>query len=130
MTVDQAVEGDLAAVMNVFDGADLAVSAAAVERAIAAGRVLVVRSDADTVLGALLVQQRDGNSDIEAIAVRPGRRGQGFGTALVEAAVDRWAPLFARFDSAVWPFYRFLGFQPVESRATSERMAAVRLTSE
>ena len=49
--------------------------------------------------------------EIVAVAVRPGRRGQGVGTALVEAAADRRERLTAGFDPGVRPFYESLGFE-------------------
>ena len=125
MSPETADAGDLVAIMNVFDGADLAVSAAAVERAIAADRVLVARSAAGTVIGALLAEPADSALRIAAVAVRQGRRGQGIGTALVEAAAARWTPVRARFDPAVWPFYRSLGFERTGSPDESGRMTAV-----
>lgn len=58
------------------------------------------------VVGALAL---DGDR-IDAIAVRPGRRGRGIGAALVRAAATRRDRLVARFDPAVAPFYEALGF--------------------
>jgi GNAT superfamily N-acetyltransferase len=58
------------------------------------------------VLGALVL---DG-AEIEAVAVRRRRRGQGIGTALVEAAAERRNRLDAEFDAHVCPFYEALGF--------------------
>ena len=53
---------------------------------------------------------------VAAIAVRRRRRGQGIGTALVEAAaasVGSGGPLTAGFDPDVRPFYEELGFEIV-----------------
>jgi GNAT superfamily N-acetyltransferase len=58
------------------------------------------------VLGVLVL---DG-AEIEAVAVRRRRRGQGIGTALVEAAAERRNRLDAEFDAHVCPFYEALGF--------------------
>jgi GNAT superfamily N-acetyltransferase len=58
------------------------------------------------IVGALVL---DGEH-VAAVAVRPGRRGQGVGTALVEAAAARRDRLTADFDSGVRPFYESLGF--------------------
>lgn len=66
----------------------------------------LVAVEGERVLGALaLVGQ-----ELEAVAVRPGRRGQGIGTALVEAAAERRPRLVAEFDSRVYAFYESLGF--------------------
>lgn len=67
--------------------------------------VQVVVED-DRVLGALVLDR----TEIEAVAVRRRRRGQGIGTALVEAAVERRDRLVAEFDAHVRPFYESLGF--------------------
>lgn len=67
----------------------------------------LVAVDGDRIVGALVL---DG-CEIDAVAVRPGRRGQGVGTALVEAAADRRPSLSAGFDPSVRPFYIALGFE-------------------
>lgn len=69
-------------------------------------RTVLVAAEADRVLGALVL---DG-AHVEGVAVRPGRRGQGIGRALVEAAANRRERLTAAFDERVVPFYRALGF--------------------
>ncbi|MFB6222584.1 MAG: GNAT family N-acetyltransferase [Haloarcula sp.] len=96
--------------MNVLDGAVLSIDVATVRAGLEDGGTLVaVASDGATagrVLGALVL---DG-THIEAIAVRRRRRGQGIGTALVEAALDRRDRVTAEFDGAVRPFYDALGF--------------------
>jgi len=52
-----------------------------------------------------------GDRRIEAVAVRPGRRGQGIGRALVRTASERArGSLIAAFDSDLRPFYERLGF--------------------
>jgi GNAT superfamily N-acetyltransferase len=76
------------------------------EAAVREGTVLVA-VDGDRILGALVL---DGE-EIEAVAVRPGRRGQGIGAALVEAAAERREVLTAGFDPGVRPFYEKLGFE-------------------
>jgi GNAT superfamily N-acetyltransferase len=76
------------------------------EAALGEGTVLVAVDDG-RILGALVL---DGE-EIEAVAVRPGRRGQGIGSTLVEAAADRRAELTAGFDPGVRPFYEKLGFE-------------------
>jgi len=102
--VRPAHEDDLPIVMNVLDGAMLEVAVDAVRAALS--DAVLVGAEEGRVLGALV---REGD-EIVAVAVRPGRRGQGVGSALVEAAVDRWGPLVAEFDERVRPFYASVGF--------------------
>ena len=95
-----------------------------------AARTVLVAVESDTpaadgespVLGALVV---DGER-ITAVGVRPRRRGQGIGTALVEAAARRRARLTAQFDPSVRPFWASLGFtiEPVDGR--EDRLRGVR----
>ncbi|MBV0902094.1 GNAT family N-acetyltransferase [Haloarcula salina] len=115
MRVREATEGDLPAVMNVLDGAVLEIDVATVRAGIEGdGTLVAVSGDArtdsesgtDRVLGALVL---DGDR-VAAVAVRRRRRGQGIGTALVEAALDRRDRLTADFDAGVRPFYERLGF--------------------
>lgn len=110
MKVSLASDADLAAVMNVLDGAALEISAETVRAAIDRDRVLVARSAARTVLGAVVGGECDHLVRILAIAVRPGRRGDGIGSALIEAAHDRWGPLEAECDPDLAAFYRKNGF--------------------
>jgi GNAT superfamily N-acetyltransferase len=112
MFVREATREERPAVLNVLDGAMLATDG--VGERIAAGAVLVaVAENGERVLGALVL---DG-THIEAVAVRRRRRGQGIGTALVEAAADRRERLTAEFDADVRPFYEHLGFsiEPTET---------------
>ena len=97
---------DHIAVMGVLDAAMLAVDAGTVRERLADGDV-VLAVDGDRLLGALVLDGRE----VEAVAVRPGRRGTGIGTALVEAALDRRGGLVAEFDARVRPFYRAMGFE-------------------
>jgi GNAT superfamily N-acetyltransferase len=115
MRVREATEGDLSAVMNVLDGAALETDVATVRAGIAGDGTLVAvaggsggdtATESDRVLGALVL---DGDH-VAAVAVRRRRRGQGIGTALVEAALDRRDGLTADFDADVRPFYERLGF--------------------
>ncbi len=105
--VREATVSDLPDVMNVLDGAALAVDAATVRDRTVDGAVLVaVSADGQRVLGALVL---DGEH-IDAVAVRRRRRGQGIGTALVETASERRGRLTADFDADLRPFYEGLGF--------------------
>ena len=109
MTVRQAEAHELPAVMGVLDAAMLDADAAVVADRIDDGTVLVA-VDGDRVLGACVVDHSDDGAVVEAIAVRPGRRGQGVGSALVAAATARWGELSAVFDESVRAFYESLGF--------------------
>lgn len=126
MQVREAAPGDVSAALNVLDGAALEIEYERVRAGVEEERVLVaVRGeDADgTVLGALVL---DGDH-IDAVAVRPNRRGQGIGTALFEAAAARRARLVAEFDGSVRPFYERLGFA-IEPSTERGRYRGVRLS--
>lgn len=82
----------------------------------------------ERVLGALVLEppaaapgwarERGADAHVAAVAVRRRRRGQGIGTALIEAAAARADPLTAAFDADRRPFYEALGFdvEPVGGR--------------
>lgn len=110
--------------MNVLDGADLAVSAETVRRRSRGGTVLVAATDADVVVGVLVALPRPTGVHVEAIAVRPGRRGQGIGSCLMGTASDRWGRLTAAFDPSKRDFYRKAGFEvtPTGERCFGERV--------
>ena len=127
--VREAGPGDRAAVAGILDGAALAVDHGTLPAKLAGGSVLLAH-EADRALGALTMADdpaptppreaalappgdvADGaTARIEAVAVRPRRRGQGIGTALVQAAADRWDRLVASCDDGVRPFYAALGFE-------------------
>ncbi len=109
--VREATPGELPAVLNVLDGGGLATDYDSVERALAAGDVVVAVAGhagrEERVLGALVLC----GAEITAVAVRRRRRAQGIGTALVEAADDRRQRLLAEFDDRVHPFWASLGFE-------------------
>ncbi|MFD1646728.1 GNAT family N-acetyltransferase [Haloarchaeobius litoreus] len=115
-------------VAGVLDAAMLRTDelAAALDR----GDVLVAAAD-DRLLGALVLVPGDvdpetDSSHVDAVAVRPNRRGQGIGRALVAAALDRGGAdehLTAAFDADVRPFYESLGF---EIRERDGRLFGVR----
>jgi GNAT superfamily N-acetyltransferase len=96
-------------VMRVLDGANLRAAATVVEGRIDADTVFVADDD-NRIVGVLVAVPRDEGAHAEAVAVRRKRRGNGIGSALVEAAADRWSPLTADFDPPVKPFYDALGF--------------------
>ncbi|WP_324665636.1 GNAT family N-acetyltransferase [Haloarcula sediminis] len=110
--VREATVPELSDVMNVLDGAVLAADAATVRERITDDDVLVaVSGDGERALGALVL---DGDH-VDAVAVRRRRRGQGIGTALVEAASERRERLTAEFDDDLRPFYDGLGFDVAET---------------
>ena len=100
--VREAAPGEATTARSVLDGAMLEVDPETFERSL-----LLVAVAGGRVLGALVL---DG-AEIAAVAVRPGRRGQGIGTALVEAAAARRPAVTAGFDPSVRPFYESLGFE-------------------
>lgn len=102
MPVRPATVGDLPTVRSICNAAMLDLDDGVLRR----GLVLVAVED-DSILGALAL---DGAS-IDALAVRPRRRGQGIGTALVDEAARCRPTLTASFDPAVRPFYESLGFE-------------------
>ncbi|WP_254839409.1 GNAT family N-acetyltransferase [Natronomonas marina] len=102
MEVRTAEPGEATAARGILDAAMLAVEEGALRR----GTTLVAVEEG-RLLGALVL---DGEA-VHAVAVRPGRRDQGVGTALVDAAADRRARLTAGFDPGVRPFYEALGFE-------------------
>lgn len=124
MKYRRATIEELPAVMNVLDGADLAVTSETVRRRIRGGTVLVGVTESATAVGVLVALPRPAGAHIEAIAVRPGRRGQGIGSALVAEAADRWGRLTAAFDPSKRDFYRQIGFEvrPNGERCFGERV--------
>lgn len=101
MRVEEATSEEETAARAICNAAMLELNEAVLQE----GTVLVAREDG-RILGALVL---DG-SEIDAVAVRPGRRGSGIGSALIEAAADRRPELAAEFDPGVRPFYESLGF--------------------
>lgn len=107
MDIRPATPDDRAAVANVVDASLLEVDDDILTDALDSDDVLVaVEESSRPVLGALVL---DGDR-IAAVAVRRRRRGQGIGTALVEAASERRDRLVAEFDERVRPFWETLGF--------------------
>jgi len=125
MFVREASLDERPGVLNILDGAMLAIDG--VEERIAAGSVFVaVSGDGDErLLGALVLDE----AHIDAVAVRRRRRGQGIGTALVERAAERRDRLTAAFDADVRPFYERLGFE-IEPAAKDGRFRGVRGSDE
>jgi GNAT superfamily N-acetyltransferase len=101
MRVEEATPEAEPTVRAICNAAMLELDDAVLER----GTILVAREDGRT-LGALVLD----DAEIDAVAVRPGRRGQGVGSALVTAAAERRSELVAEFDPGIRPFYESLGF--------------------
>ena len=106
ISVRSATPGEYVTVRSILEGALLTV-----EPGLLARSSVLVAVAADRPVGALVLR----GSEIEAVAVRPGRRGGGIGSALVEAAADRRPFLSAGFDPDVRPFYSALGFDVCRS---------------
>lgn len=115
--VRPAREEDLTTVMAILEGALLDIAVETVRDRITAGIVLVATEEGK-LLGALVLD----DSHITAVAVRPNRRGQGIGTALVEAASTH-GRLTAAFRPEVSEFYESLGF---DIERTGDRWEGVR----
>lgn len=111
MYVRESTTDDHLAARSIFDVAMLQVPE--FHRAELLVAVVGGEDDPERVVGALAVhvEGRHERGEIEAIAVRPRRRGQGIGTALVAAASERWRPLAAEFDEHAHPFYEAIDFE-------------------
>lgn len=125
MAIREATADEYSEILSILDAAVLQTDPESVRGAIEAGTVLVAVSTGEqsgnraaggtensrggdgTVLGALVL---DGN-EITAVAVRPNRRGQGIGSALVTGALESSGRLVAEFDPGVGPFWESLGFE-------------------
>ena len=131
MEVRPAVADDRHAVATVLDAAMLATGD--LRARVDAGDVLVAVAG-DRVLGALVLEpppaapawsrERGADAHVAAVAVRRRRRGQGIGSALVTAAVDR-GRLTAAFDAELRSFYQGVGFA-VEPADEPGRLRGVR----
>jgi GNAT superfamily N-acetyltransferase len=97
-------------VMAVLEGALLEVDPGAVRSAVDADEALVAVDDG-RVVGAAVLEPADAGAHLSAVAVRPARRGQGVGRALVAAAARRHGRLTAAFRPDVRGFYEACGFR-------------------
>lgn len=102
LRVRGATPNDWTTVRAIVEGSMLELREGACPR-----RSTLVATVEGRIVGALVL---DGN-EIGAVAVRPNRRDQGIGSALVEAAASRRPRLEARFDPSLRPFYESLGFR-------------------
>lgn len=114
--------------LNVLDGANLAVETEGLKSGIDAGGVYAAVSEptgsTETTDGQMLgVLVIDGDQII-AIAVRRHRRDQGIGTALVEAVREDREGLVADFDEDARPFWESLDFD-IESLAEPDRYRGI-----
>jgi GNAT superfamily N-acetyltransferase len=132
LSIRSAQPHDRAAVANVLDGGLLVTPD--LEPRIERGEVLVAVDDA--VLGAALFARTDGRETpgertvhVEAIAVRPGRRGQGIGRQLIEHLASDADRVTAEYPEDVRPFYEACGFaveSPDETADTDDRLRGVK----
>jgi len=125
MAIQTADLGEGAEIASILDAAYLQVDTDDLRGAVERGDVLVAVADGSKKSGPILgVTVCDGR-EITAIAVRPGRRGQGIGTELVAAVESRQGRVVAEFDPTVRPFWESVGFEVTE-RPESERLRGVR----
>ncbi|WP_336325831.1 GNAT family N-acetyltransferase [Halovenus sp. HT40] len=131
MQVREATPSQHAELLSILDAAALQTDSEQTRAAIERGDVFVALPDRDSdgnrrdagsppVLGALVL---DGQK-ITAVAVRPGRRGQGIGRALVARAQQSSQRLVAEFDPGVAPFWEAVGFEASE-QSGAERLSGV-----
>ena len=118
ITVRHGRESDLLAALRILEGAMLKIGASQIRRHTESDEVLVAEADG-RIVGALV---RDGEH-VEAIAVRPQRRGRGIGSRLIEAALAETGGVTVEFREEVRPFYESLGFdiEEREERLWGER---------
>ena len=131
MQVREATPPRHAEVLSILDAAALQTDSEGIRAAIERGDVFIALPDRDSdrdqseaesqpILGALVL---DGQK-ITAVAVRPGRRGQGIGRALVARAKECHQRLVAEFDPGVAPFWEAVGFEAAE-QSGAERLTGV-----
>ena len=101
-TVRPAVPGEYVAIRSVLEGALLEVESGLLRRS-----AVLAAVDDGRILGGLVLR----GCEIEAVAVRPGRRGRGIGSKLVRAAMARRPSVAAGFDPSLRRFYASLGFE-------------------
>ncbi len=101
-TIREATPAEIPQARGILEAALLVVTDEIIDQA-----TVFIAAENQRILGALVVH--DGT--VHAIAVRPGRRGQGIGSALIQTAVTRRETLVASFDRHVRPFYESLDFE-------------------
>jgi GNAT superfamily N-acetyltransferase len=131
MIVRPATDGESETAIGILDAAALETDTETVQASIAADRTLVAVAEGRVLGAAVCYRTAEGGERalvLDAIAVRPGRRGQGIGTELVERALERFGRVEAAFDPGVRPFYASLGFD-IEPMEDGDRRYGVRETS-
>lgn len=126
--IERATPDDRLDLLRILDAAMLETDADTVDERIAAGDAFVARSTrTGGVVGALVATRPDADRlHVDAVAVRQVRRGEGIGSALVAAAVDRGASdpaietVSARFDADLRAFYEALGFRVRSEQAARD----------
>ena len=129
MQIHTADTEEIPEIESILDAAYLQIESDSLRECISAESVFVAKATrngttesevAGPILGALVL---DGET-ITAIAVRPGRRGQGIGSALVTEAKTCRECLIAEFDPTVRPFWESVGFT-VSGQSGSERLRGI-----
>jgi ribosomal protein S18 acetylase RimI-like enzyme len=121
MLVRSANSTEHAAVLSILDAATLQTDSDQIREAIERNDVFVaVATEQGTVLGALVLS----GTEITAVAIRPGRRGQGLGRRLVAEAQRSRERLVAAFHPKVEPFWQAVGFERAGT-AEDDRFRAV-----
>lgn len=111
MEVRPATAEEYDALTGILDAAALQTDPERIREAIGDDRALVAVAE-DRVLGAAVCVPAAGEGvRIDAIAVRRRRRGQGIGSALVEAMGERYGRVVAEFGEKARPFYESLCFE-------------------
>lgn len=109
MSVRTADPSEHAEILSILDAAALQTDSEQLRAAIERDAVFVATPDKrETVLGALVLSGRE----VVAVAVRPGRRGQGIGRRLVSRAKQSRERLVAVHEREVTPFWTAADFEP------------------
>lgn len=128
MTVRPAEPSDSEVIESILDAAMLETDPDRTAAAVTDGRAFVAEADG-RILGAVVCVPREVGVHVDAIAVRPGRRGQGIGSALLSALTDRFERVTAAFDPGVRPFYEQQGWVVEAGPEEGDRLRAVYSTS-
>lgn len=124
MQVRTATTDDLEDLLQILDAAALETDPGRTRRSIERDRTVVAVEDGH-LLGTAVAVPAYSSVEIDAIAVRKRRQGQGIGTALVEALLAEHERVVAEFDERVRPFYASLDFE-IESVSESNRFRGCR----